>query len=236
VGRGTYEPVVTGTEAAAGMGTYDPLGVGSGLSSGLAAMMAGGGGNFGITNPGFDANAFMSQFMGNAGGLSGLVSGQLSPLEAALNARAATESEAAGRSIAGGFSNMGYGAGRSGAAAGAIGAGMAKPFADVQSALGQQQIGLTGNLWNNMMGLGAQQQGLGAQLGFQYGQANQQGAMQGVSNMLNAMGLGAGSMTGVGSQYEYQPSAGEQFLTYLNQFLGTGGAAAGGIGALIAAL
>lgn len=85
--------------------------------------------------------------------LRGLAMGATSPLEQGMNARAGrlakTGSEAALAALGGR---------NSGAGMAAFGEAYANPFSDAALQLNQQQLGLTGNLWNQAMGLGAQGQ------------------------------------------------------------------------------
>lgn len=125
------------------------------------------------SNPASYYNNFMSQ----APGLANLVSGSLSPLQASLSARA---SDLAAESTSQAASNLaGLGSLYSGATLAAGADASAKAFADVANQLGSQQIGLTGSLWNNALGLAqnsaAQQVGAYGNI---YGQA-----LQGITGM-----------------------------------------------------
>ncbi len=125
------------------------------------------------SNPASYYNNFMSQ----APGLANLVSGSLSPLQASLSARA---SDLAAESTSQAASNLaGLGSLYSGATLKAGADASAKAFADVANQLGSQQIGLTGSLWNNALGLAqnsaAQQVGAYGNI---YGQA-----LQGITGM-----------------------------------------------------
>lgn len=140
-----------------------------------------------------DPQAFMNQFNASAAGLSNMVSGQMSPLQQQLNALAADQAQRGAEAAGQAFGDAG--ALGSGASSRALGTAMATPFAQAQAQLGQQQIGLTGNLWQQSMGQYAQNQNLMNQLGAQMmGQGMQAG---------NAL---RGQMGGlVAPQYEYQP-------------------------------
>jgi hypothetical protein len=125
----------------------------------------------------YDPNAYMTQFLGQAPGLANLVSGPNSALEQELNAIASREaklgSEAALASIPG--------AANSGAGLNAFGTAYATPFANVNAQLGQNQLEGTLGLWNNALGLNAQNQNAATQYG------------------LNAASLGAGTYGGLAS-------------------------------------
>jgi hypothetical protein len=151
-----------------------------------------------------DPQSFMNQFNASAAGLSNMVSGQMSPLQQQLNALAADQARRGAEAAGQAFGDAG--ALGSGAASRALGTAMATPFAQTQAQLGQQQIGLTGNLWQQSMGQYAQNQNLMNQLGSQMmGQGLQAG-----SNMRGQMG----GM--VAPQYEYMPG----FMDYLSGAVG----------------
>jgi hypothetical protein len=105
----------------------------------------------------YDPNAYMNQFLGQAEGLSNLVSGQMSPLTQSLNG-IATRQAALGSEAA--LSSM-PGAANSGAGMAAFGQAYADPFAQAQAQLQSQQLEGTLGLWNNALGLNSQSQ-LGA--------------------------------------------------------------------------
>ena len=151
-----------------------------------------------------DPQAFMNQFNASAAGLSNMVSGQMSPLQQQLNALAADQAQRGAEAAGQAFGDAG--ASGSGAASRALGTAMATPFAQAQAQLGQQQIGLTGNLWQQSMGQYAQNQNLMNQLGSQMmGQGMQAG---------NALRGQMGGM--VAPQYEYMPG----FMDHLTDFAG----------------
>jgi hypothetical protein len=119
-------------------------------------------GQYGSAGFAFDPNAYMNQFMGQQAGLSNIVSGQLAPLQQALNSQAA-RSAAMGSEAA--MAALGPGTRNSGAAMAAYGDAYANPFA--QAALQTQQA----QLYQQNMGLQtgmSQDQGMVYQPTYQY--------------------------------------------------------------------
>ena len=102
-----------------------------------------------------DPNAYMNMFMNQAGGLSNLVSGANAPLAQSLNALAAQSARAGGEQALAAMPGLG----RSGAASAAFGQAYATPFAQAAAQNQQNQLQGTLGLWNNALGLNAQQQG-----------------------------------------------------------------------------
>lgn len=177
-------------------------------------------GQYGAQAAQYDPNAYMNQFMGQAAGLSNLVSGENSQLQQSLNA------------IAGRQANLGSeaalaampGAANSGAGMAAYGQAYADPFAQAQAQLQQNQLQGTLGLWGNTMNNNAQGQQFQAQnysgLAGMYGdQAN---------NALSQYGQMA---QGYGSWYQptYEKKGG------FFDALGNIGQLAGGIGSLLGA-
>ena len=167
----------------------------------------------------YDPNAYMNQFMNQAGGLANLAQGATGPLEQQLAALGERQAARGADAAAQQFS--GLGGARSGAAMGAVGEAMANPFAQAQAQLGQQQIGLTGDLWGRAMGHDASGQQFGSQMGFNYDQLNSQ-----QQNMLNQMmGQNLGQMGQMGQHasgmwnptYQQNPSG----FQHLMQGVGT---------------
>lgn len=158
----------------------DPTGNYSGQQANLANlnnMLMSGLGRYGAGGGAFDPNAYMNQFMGQAGGLSNMVSGALSPMQQALNAQAARSAQLGGESA---LAALGPGSRNSGAANAAFAQAYADPFAQAALQTQQNQLGLTGALWGQAMGGNLQsQQGLQSLLsqglGLQTGMAQDQG-------------------------------------------------------------
>lgn len=160
-----------------------------------------------------DPQAFMNQFQQAAPGMSNLAFGATSPLQQGLNAQAADQARRGAEMAGQEFANNG--ALGSGAAARAMGTAMAQPFADVQNQLGQQQVQLTGNLWNQGLGqfggLQQQQESLGAQL---------------MGQGLQTQGQLAAQMGGsVAPQYEYAKGPWD----YTKEGIGAAGSIAGAV-------
>jgi hypothetical protein len=177
-------------------------------------------GQYGAQAAQYDSNAYMNQFMGQAAGLSNLVSGENSQLQQSLNA------------IAGRQANLGSeaalaampGAANSGAGMAAYGQAYADPFAQAQAQLQQNQLQGTLGLWGNAMNNNAQGQQFQAQnysgLAGMYGdQAN---------NALSNYGQMA---QGYGTWYQPTYTQGPGFW----DTLGNVGQAAGGLAGLAAA-
>lgn len=165
-----------------------------------------------------DPNAYMNAFLGQSGNLANIVSGATSPLQQQLNAVAARQASLGGEAALAAMP----GAQNSGAGMAAFGEAYASPFAQAQSQIANQQLGLTGNLWNQAMG----------QYGNQYSNlANIYG--NAANQALGNYGQLAGSM---GSIYQPQyystaPTGIYAAGDWLGNVLGSGGAAAmGGLG------
>lgn len=180
----------------------------------------------------YDPNAYMDQFMGQASGLSNLVSGQNSQLQQTLNAIAGRQ---AGLGSEAALAAM-PGAANSGAGMAAFGQAYADPFAQAQAALQQNQLQGTLGLWNNAMGLNAGNQQADAQFGLQAGnllagtagnQANLYGGLAG-----QALG-GYGQMAqGYGTWYQPTYEKKQGLLGGIGNAVSTGAGAALGLGAL----
>jgi len=168
-----------------------------------------------------DQNNAYNAFMGQSGGLANLAAGPNAQLTEQLNAIATRQADEGIQNAATQFNAMG--AGRSGAANRAMGMAAAQPFADVAAQQQQNQLNLTGNLWNSAFGGAQDLNRLAAQL---YGTAYGQG-MQGYGGI-------AGQLGGlVAPQYQYQPSAWERVASGAGDFLGFGmdaATTAGGLG------
>ena len=224
MGRGEHERI---DEGASGHEIADPGGHFQGALDQAGQFQGFGAGQMGRASHMLaqqDPNAFMNQFQQAAPGLANMVSGQMSPLQQQMNALASDQARRGAEMAGQQFANQG--ALGSGAASRAMGTAMAQPFADVQQQLGQQQLGMTGDLWGQSMG--------------QFGQAQaqrQQQLMQQMGMGADMMGQGlqtqaglAGQLGGlVAPQYDYRPSGGEQFLQMAPGLLGAGIQAAGAL-------
>ena len=145
-----------------------------------------------------DPNMAFNAFMGQAGGLSDLAMGETSKLTGQLNQIASQQASEGIQHM--GTQFAGQGARHSGAAARAMGEAASNPFAQVAAQQQQNQLNLTGGLWNQAFGGQQQLQQLGAQL---YGGVYGQG-MQGAGQMASqTAGL-------VAPQYEYQKGFGDR--------------------------
>lgn len=169
----------------------------------------------------YDPNAYMNQFMGQAEGLSNLVSGQNSALQQSLNAIAGRQANLGGEAALAAMP----GAANSGAGMAAFGQAYADPFAQAQAQLQQNQLQGTLGLWNNAMGLNAgnqqfQSQNYAGLAGLYGDQAN---------NALSNYGQMA---QGYGTWYQptYEKKEG------LFGTLGNLGQVAGGIGGLLSGI
>lgn len=168
-----------------------------------------------------DPNAAYNAFLGQSGGLANVAAGPNAQLTQQLNAIAARQANAGMQNAMTQFQGMG--AGRSGAANRAMGLAAAQPFADVAAQQQQNQLNLTGNLWNTAFGGAQNLQNTAANLyGGLYG-----AGMQGIGNLSSQMG----GM--VAPQYQYEPTRWERFVGGAQDVIGMGtnvATAAGGLG------
>lgn len=139
----------------------------------------------------YDPNAYMDQFMGQASGLSNLVSGENSQLQQTLNKlatqQASTGSEAALASMPG--------AANSGAGMAAYGTAYATPFAEAQAQLQQNQLQGTLGLWNTALNNNSSNQ--------QYQASNYSGLAGMYGDQANTALSGYGQMAqGYGTWYQ----------------------------------
>lgn len=242
--RGFFAPGTYGNiNQVSDYSVYDPYGYAKGIQSGAGGLLAGaagmlgpggytalaGAGGRGGAAPTYDPTAAYGSFLGGAAAIPGLVGGALSPLQAQLDVVAARESQNALGTAAQNFSAAGSGALMSGAGARAMGEAMAAPFAQAQAQIAGQQVGLTGNLWQQLMGQMGEQTMFGAQFGEGARQfdrsmgANQLMAAMGLASQNYGTGLqgllgGGGMYSGtVAPQYVYNPGG-------LERLLQTGGA------------
>jgi hypothetical protein len=93
------------------------------------------------------AQSAYDQFIAQSGGLANMAQGATAPLTQSLNAIAAREAALGGEAALGAMP----GAAQSGAGMAAYGQAYGDPFAKAQAAIQQQQLGLTGQLWNSAM-------------------------------------------------------------------------------------
>lgn len=122
-----------------------------------------------------DPNAAFNAFMGQSGALANMAQGATAPLTQSLNAVAAREAALGGEAA---LSAM-PGSANSGAGMAAFGGAYADPFARAQAQIQSQQLGLTGQLWNNALGqnYGAYNQRFGNYADLLNGALGQQTAM-----------------------------------------------------------
>jgi len=147
-----------------------------------------------------DPSAAYNMFMGQAPGLANLAMGPGSQLTQQLNGIAARQANEGIANAGTQFANTDMF--NSGAAQNAMGQAAAQPYADVAAQLGQNQLGLTGQLWNNNLNNLYGQQGQAANLfGNLYG--------QGMSNYGNMASQTGGMMA---PQYQYQSGPGDMFM------------------------
>ena len=175
-----------------------------------------------------EPGAFMNRFQHEAEGMANLAQGATSPLQQQLNALAAEQSQ---RGLDMASTEMaGMGALHSGAAQRAMGQAMATPFAEAQAQIGQQQVGLTGQL----MQQAGQRQNLEAQLASQlWGQgAGQMGQMGMHTSALEAPMImtdeGASPMQGAISGGLGGAASGASLGAMTGTPFGVGAGAAGG--------
>jgi len=164
-----------------------------------------------------DPNAYMNQFMGQAGGLANLVSGQNSQLQQGLNAIAQRQAALGGEAALAAMPGMR----NSGAGMAAFGQAYADPFAQAQAQLQQNQLQGTLGMWNQAMGQNAQMQGNLQNL---YGQ-----------NMGLQAGLAQDAVAWYQPQYEYRKGTWDKVLEGATALGGLGSGVGGmmtGIGAL----
>jgi hypothetical protein len=135
----------------------------------------------GLQTEAYDPNAYYQQFLGQAGGLADLVSGQMNPLSQSLNGIAARQAALGGEAA---LSAM-PGARHSGAGMAAFGQAYADPFAQAQAQLQSAQLQGTLGLWGNAMGLNSSGQQ------FKTGQANQAAQAQYAAQMQAAQNMAA---------------------------------------------
>ena len=174
MGAGKYEQV----SDAGDMQWLDPTGNYAAQQANLGQL----GTQYGAQLQGsLDPEAYMNQFLGQQAGLANLVSGQNSQLQQGLNAIASRQAQLGGEAALASMPGMR----NSGAAMAAFGQAYADPFAQAQSQLQQNQLQGTLGLWNQALGLNAQQQAqrqstlgnlYGNILGLQTGMAQDQSA------------------------------------------------------------
>lgn len=132
----------------------------------------------------YDPEAAMRAFLGQADGLSNLVSGQNSQLQQSLNAIAQRQANLGGEAA---LASM-PGLRNSGAAMAAYGQAYADPFAQAQAQLQQNQLQGTLGLWNQALGQYGDAYKSQGQFDLQGQMANQSTDAQYRSNMANLFG------------------------------------------------
>lgn len=158
-----------------------------------------------------DPNAAMNAFLGQAPGLANLAMGPTSQLTEQLNAIAANQAREGIQTMGTEFAGMG--AYNSGASAAAMAEAAMNPFAQVAAQQQQNQLNLTGNLWDRALGGAYGYQNMAGNL---FGGLAGQG-IQGQTNLaMNMSGMMA-------PQYQYKPG----MMDYGMQL---GGMALGGLG------
>jgi hypothetical protein len=178
-------------------------GYGSGMESMIASAMG--------FNPASGFNLFMSQ----APDLQGLVSGQMSPLEQAMNQRTAENMENAISTVGNQFAGLNslYSGGAQAQAAEAA-TGAAR---DAAIAMNNQQLGLTGQLFNNQMGLSNQAAMMSPQLALQgaglYG--NLANSLWNNQTQLGGYQTQLGEQNYVAPQYSFEEGAGAGIMDWL---------------------
>lgn len=168
-----------------------------------------------------DPNASMNAFLGQSEGLANIAQGATAPLTQQLFGLSEDAAQRGMETAGQKFGSMG--ARHSGAAQAAFGEAAARPFAQTAANIAQQQLGLTGNLWNQALGGAQALQQTGAGL---YGNILGQG-------MGNIAQLAAQSGGAVAPQYEYRPSGWERFTSGARDVAEMGmqaGMTAGGLG------
>ncbi len=174
-----------------------------------------------------DPEAFLRQSQNWFDFFSQTVQGPSSQLQQALNEQAKVASQDAMNAIGGQFANEG--ALHSSAALRALGKGAAEPLAQAQLQTQQNQLGLTGSLWDRMMG-GLQAGNLARgqnQLGLAQLYGNQAGNLQNALANLATQGFMIQQ-----PQLSYNPNAWENFMGGASDVLNLGAGAVGtGIGA-----
>lgn len=203
----SYQQVNEGAESA--YRVSDPTGQMQGAIDNAGSFQSFGQGMMN-TNP----QSYMNQFQSGAGGLANMVSGAQSPLQQQLNFLAADQARRGSEAAAQSFGDSG--AMGSGAAARAMGAAFANPFAQAQAQLGGQQIDLTGNLWNNAMNQYAQQHRTQNQLAAQIAAQGMQGRT-GIASQLGGL---------VAPQYEAVAAPFDRFLGRVGDVASIGSSAA----------
>lgn len=174
-----------------------------------------------------DPEAFVNQFLNNSGSLSNAVTGVGSQLQQTLNSMAEKSSKDALQAQGSQFGNKG--ALNSSAAAAAMGRAAAEPFAQTLAQTQQNQLGLTGNLWNQAMG-GLQQGNIAA--GQQAGNMAGLFANQAANAQNNLARLAPMQMTISQPQLEYQQTPWESFWGNANTAIQpVAGAVGTGVGA-----
>jgi hypothetical protein len=168
-----------------------------------------------------DPNAATNAFLGQSGGLMNVAQGATAPLTQQLFGLAEDAAQRGMETAGQKFGSMG--ARHSGAAQAAFGEAAARPFAQTAADIAGQQLGLTGNLW---------QQALSGAQGLQRTGAGLYGNVlgQGMGNIAQMAAQTGGAMA---PQYEYQPSAWEQFMSGAQDVAGLGlqaGTTLGGLG------
>jgi hypothetical protein len=113
----------------------------------------------------YDPRASMNQFMGNANQLSDLVSGQQSALNSSLNQLAAYNARQSGEAALAAMPGLR----NSGAAAAAFGEAYGNEYTKALAQQQQNQLNLTGNLWNQSMANASAEQQTAGQLAAEQG-------------------------------------------------------------------
>ena len=169
-------------------------------------------------------NASMNQFMGNANQLSGLVSGEQSALNNSLNQLAAYNARQSGEAALAAMPGLR----NSGAAAAAFGEAYGNEYTKALAQQQQNQLNLTGNLWNQSMANASAEQQMASQLGseqgmYRYGQdvsqrqfQSQLGAQEkqfGYSQMA-AQELAASQLNAQQNQFQYNAAEEQRQYAY----------------------
>jgi hypothetical protein len=206
--QGSYENIASGSDyeyidptgaLAAALESYGNLGTSaeSGLSTALTSLSSS-----------LDPNAALSSFLSQAGGVTDLVSGSTSDLQAMLNELASTQAYAGTQAAAQNFNSMG--AGRSGAANRAFGEAYGNAFSDVEAQIAEKQLDTTNSLWSQLLSGQQDLQTTGA------------GAYSNLAStyasLLGTAATGEGTLASelgglVAPEYEYNDSDWESFLS-----------------------